>query len=143
MTRWGPQGILRGLVEAKKCEHTRSGLVKEFTPGFSTYLHQGTCRRALAHYSYDQLLLVNAQTHADTSREVAARAGDNDQGCVRIDVFREALESSKVVQLDYTVGLDNRPARHRTRPECNVGLGRNGDQEKRDKNGDQPGHDYR
>jgi hypothetical protein len=72
---------------------------------------------------------VNVFTHADSSREVAAWAGDNNQGYGRIDVFRVALESGKVALLDLTVDLDNRPARYRTRPECNVGLGRNGDQE--------------
>ena len=41
-----------------------------------------------AHYSYDQLLRVNAQTDADTSREVAARAGDDNHGSDRIDFFR-------------------------------------------------------
>ena len=55
---------------------------------------------------------MNAYTHADTSQEVAARAGDNNQGCGRIDVFRVALESSKVARLDDTVDLDNRPARY-------------------------------
>ena len=52
------------------------------------------------------------------------RAGDNNQGCGRIDVFRVALESSKVALIDDTADLNNRPARYRTLPECNVGLGR-------------------
>ena len=58
---------------------------------------------------------------------MAAGAGDNNQGCVRIDGFRVGLESSKVAGLDNTLDLDNRPARYGTRPECNIGLGRNYD----------------
>jgi hypothetical protein len=102
----GARNRVRGLVEAKTCSLVP---VNEFTPSFSTHPYQGTRRRAHSLCAHDQLFQVNAYTHAHTGREVAARAGNNNQGCGRIGVFRVALESSKIAQLDLTVDLNNRP----------------------------------